>query len=71
MNSAKGEEIQTFPAKALRGVILGCRISEENKENVFKWCSEREHSPAIYQAKERQGEFGLDVVRFNDSGTLG
>jgi len=62
----KGEEIQNFPAEALRGVILGCKISPENKENVLKWCSERKHAPTIYQAKEKEDHFGLDIIRIND-----
>lgn len=61
----KFEEIQTFPAEALRGVILGCRASPEDKKNVFRWCSERKHGPALYQAKEKQEEFGLDIVRID------
>ena len=34
----KDERTQNFPENALSGVILGCRISQENKENIFRWC---------------------------------
>ena len=61
----KGEGIQNFPEEALSGVILGCRISQENKENVFRWCRKRKHPPTIYEAKEKQKEFGLDIVRID------
>ena len=60
-----GKGTQNFPEDALRGVILGCRISQENKENVFRWCRERKHSPSLYEAREKQKEFGLDIVRVN------
>ncbi len=39
VETKKGPGIQNFPEDALSGVILGCRISPENKENVFSWCS--------------------------------
>lgn len=58
----KGPGIQNFPEDALSGVILGCRISEENKENVFRWCMKRKHPPTLYEAREKQREFGLDIV---------
>ena len=61
----KGEGIQNFPEDALSGVILGCRISQENKKNVFRWCRKRKHLPTLYEAKEKQKEFGLDIVRID------
>ena len=61
----KGPGIQDFPEDALSGVILGCRISQENKENVFRWCRKRKHPPTLYEAKEKQKEFGLDIVRID------
>ncbi len=61
----KGPGIQNFPEDALSGVILGCRISEENKENIFRWCRKRKHPPTLYEAREKQKEFGLDIVRID------
>jgi hypothetical protein len=61
----KGPGIQNFPEDALSGVIFGCRISQENKENVFRWCRERKHQPTLYEAREKQKEFGLDIVRID------
>jgi len=66
VDDEKGEGTQSFPEDALIGVILGCRISEENKDNeekVLKWCRERTHPPSLYKAKEKQKKFGLDIVR--------
>jgi len=61
----KGEGTQNFPEDALSGVILGCRISQENKENVFRWCGKRKHPPTLYEAREKQKEFGLDIVKID------
>lgn len=58
----KDERTQNFPEDALSGVILGCRISQEDKKNVFRWCSKRKHPPLLYEAREKQKEFGLDIV---------
>ncbi len=59
------KRIQNFPEESLSGVILGCRISQENKENLFKWCKNRKHPPTLYEAREKQKEFGLDIVRID------
>ncbi|MHA2122954.1 MAG: DUF2971 domain-containing protein [Promethearchaeota archaeon] len=61
----EGPGIQNFPEDALSGVILGCRISEEDKENIFRWCRKREHTPTLYEAIEKQKEFGLDIVKID------
>ncbi len=61
----KGEGTQNFPEDALKGVILGCRISQENKDNVFRWCGKRKHPPTLYEAREKQKEFGLDIVEID------
>jgi len=66
IDHTKGPGIQNFPEEALIGVILGCRMSEEDKENVFKWCRKRNHPPTFYEAKEKQKEFGLDIVKIDN-----
>jgi len=65
VETKKGPRIQNFPEAALSGVILGCRISQENKDNVFRWCGKRKHPPTLYEAREKQKEFGLDIVRID------
>jgi len=61
----EGPGIKHFPAEFLTGVILGCRISAENRENIFRWCSKRKQPPILYEAREKQKEFGLDIVRLD------
>jgi len=58
----EGPGIKHFPAEFLSGVILGCQISPENKENMFGWCRKREQPPTLYEARKKQKEFGLDIV---------
>jgi hypothetical protein len=65
VDHVKGPGSQDFPDDALSGVILGCRISQEDKEKVFGWCRRRKHPPTLYEAREKQKEFGLDIVRVN------
>ena len=65
VDTKKGPGIQNFPEDALSGIILGCRISQENKENVFRWCKKRKHPPILYEAREKQKEFGLDIGKID------
>lgn len=58
---------QTYPPKALSGVILGCRISPENRIRITQWCRARNPQPTIYWAEEKDREFGLDI-RLIDQG---
>ena len=65
IDHAEGPGIKHFPAEFLTGVILGCRISKENRENIFRWCSKRKQPPTLYEATEKQKEFGLHIVRLD------
>ncbi len=65
VETKKGPGIQNFPEDALSGVILGCRIAQENKEDLFRWCRKRKHLPTLYEAREKQKEFGLDIVKID------
>ena len=61
----KGIGTQNFPEDALSGVILGCRIVPENREKSIRWCSKRKYRPTLYEAREKQKEFGLDIVKID------
>jgi len=65
VETKKDPGIQNFPEDALSGVILGCRITQENKEDLFRWCRKRKHLPTLYEAREKQKEFGLDIVKID------
>ena len=61
----KGPGAQRYPSEALSGVILGCRISPENRQRMTQWCQARTPRPALYCAEEKDREFGLDIIRIN------
>lgn len=48
------------PASLLK-VILGSRISADNKQAILSWCSSRPVLPRIFQAKPKLREFGLEL----------
>ncbi|MCF7954968.1 MAG: DUF2971 domain-containing protein [Phycisphaerae bacterium] len=52
---------KTYPPEALSGVILGCRISPDNRIRITQWCRARKPQPTIYWAEEKDSEFGLDI----------
>lgn len=58
----KGPGVQKYPEEALTGVILGCWTSDENKQKIREWCGKRRYCPTLYQAKEKEKEYGLDIV---------
>ncbi|MHC4624947.1 MAG: DUF2971 domain-containing protein [Planctomycetota bacterium] len=49
-----GPGIQVFPDQALTAVVMGCRIAQENKERIIKWCKCRRHPPVLYLASQKQ-----------------
>jgi hypothetical protein len=63
----EGSGIKHFPEKHLMGVIIGCRMPEENKQKIIKWCANRNPCPALYKTKPKAREFGLDIVQINYS----
>lgn len=57
-----GVGTQKYPSEALSGVILGCKMSPDNKKQVKEWCGARRLRPTLYEAKEKEQEFGLDIT---------
>ncbi|MBW8041043.1 MAG: DUF2971 domain-containing protein [Planctomycetes bacterium] len=53
--------LQLYPPEELSGVILGACISNEDRELVLKWISERNCKPKLYRAKPFKDRFGLDI----------
>jgi hypothetical protein len=50
-----------FPSDALVGIIFGCMTSDADKTRVRRAVPRRTRV-AFYQAKPKEGEFGLDVL---------
>lgn len=57
-----GPGVQIYPSEALSGVILGCRISPENRQRITQWCQARNPRPTLYWAEEKDREFGLNII---------
>ncbi len=56
-----GPGIQTFPAESLVKVILGCKISPENRNKIMNWCRARNPMPRVFWAEENYSKFKLDL----------
>jgi hypothetical protein len=61
----KNAGIHQFPPTVLHGVILGCRISSTDREQVVKWCKGRSPIPSLYQAQMKETEYGLTIKPFD------
>ncbi len=57
-----GVGVKNYPEEALVYVILGCKISPENKKKIIEWCGSRKSQPIVYEAREKESEFGLDII---------
>lgn len=60
----EGSGNKDFPAKALTGVIIGCRMSEENKQKIIKWCANRKPQPNLYKTEPIEKEFGFEIIEY-------
>ena len=57
-----GAGLKTYPKNSLTGVILGCRIEEENKKTILEWLSRLGTAVNVHQAKQSKSAFKLDVI---------
>jgi len=51
-----------FPEGTLKGVILGALISTEDEQCVLGWARAHSTPLAIYRARRREEEYGLEIV---------
>jgi hypothetical protein len=56
----EGPGAYTLPDRTVNAVILGCQMTD--KEKVTAWLKEKNNSIAIYEAKMKHREFGLDIM---------
>lgn len=61
----EGSGIKDFPAKALTGVIMGCRMSKENKQKIINWCANRNPRPTLYKTRPIEKKFGFEVIKID------
>ncbi len=58
----KDPGVHTYPPEALVEVILGCRMTPQNRHRTMQWCRTRSPRPAMYWAEEKDPAFGLNIV---------
>jgi len=61
----ESEDFVSFPDQCLTGVILGCRITDDDRRWVLDWLK---HYPSasIFQAKEVKDDIRLSIERMED-----
>jgi hypothetical protein len=57
----QGPGVRRFPHELLDGVILGARVSADNRQKILSWASERKVKPAIYQAHFSPKFFRIEI----------
>lgn len=61
----EGSGQKHFPEELLLEVILGAKITSQNKDNVLGWLSERKYPVQVSQATLSSGSYSLDVSPFD------
>ncbi len=56
-----GPGVQEFPSESLVEVVLGCKITPENRNKIMNWCRVKEPKPTVFWAEENDREFKLDL----------
>ncbi len=58
-----GPGLKGYPREALRLVILGCRLSDMDRQAVISWTQQCEHPIDIVQAKRSSASFSLTFTK--------
>jgi hypothetical protein len=54
--------LRPFSPKSLTGIIFGCRIKREAKEEIMALVAARTPRPRLYEAKVKPREFAIEIV---------
>ncbi len=57
-----GPGVRRFPPELLTGVILGCRMPPDDREQIREWAFERRPRPKLYEARPKTNRFGLGIL---------
>jgi hypothetical protein len=57
-----GPGVRQFPPELLTGVILGCRMPDNDRQQIRAWAVERRPRPKLYEARPKTNEFGLEIL---------
>lgn len=58
----RGGRPHEFPPELLVGVIFGCWTEPDHKKLVREWIEAGRTHPKLYQARERDDAFGLEII---------
>jgi hypothetical protein len=56
--------VNQFPPEFLTGVILGARISSEDRTDILRLATDSPAKPMLYHARAKVASFGVDVLPF-------
>ncbi|MBF0567524.1 MAG: DUF2971 domain-containing protein [Nitrospirae bacterium] len=62
----KGRGEKPFPPELLTGVILGERMTRENKKEVAGWVRARKTPTELLEASIKEGSFSLEIKPYKD-----
>ena len=63
MVDLSGPGLHQFPSQLLTGVIFGCRMSDEHKAMIRRWCGERQQAMTYYQARQSENGYSLNITK--------
>ncbi|MUJ22597.1 DUF2971 domain-containing protein [Aliivibrio fischeri] len=63
VSSKRPPGVYNYPVHLIEGVILGAKISLENRELVKQWIAQVESEIHLYEAVINSKSFGLDIVK--------
>jgi hypothetical protein len=58
---SRGAGTYPFPDNALTGVIFGCRMESQYKNQIIQWCCLRNHRPHLFIAIPKESNYGLNI----------
>ena len=65
MVDLNGPAPHQFTPHCLTGVIFGCRMSEEHKKRIRRWCKDRQPAIKYYEAKQSEDSYKLNIVEIS------
>ena len=57
-----GHGLRFFEPEMLARVLLGCQISETDKEDVLGWCRKRKPPVEVVECQKADAQYALDLM---------
>jgi len=61
INPKRPPGVHRYPSELLEGVILGAKISDEDKDQLKEWISTLKHQVKLFQATINEKNFRIDI----------